>query len=157
MPAKSTLGLLTSSTLIDNVALNGTLSPPLPVKVGVPQGNVLSPIFFLIFFNDLTDSLENPLYVFPDDPTLCREISRTSSLSSDLNKMTNWSNTILPMYTHCPPFSFSLSPHHYLHPLFVHLCPLSSSALLLVFPLSPAVPFVMLCPDLFCVIALPRA
>ena len=52
-------------------------------------------------------------------------------------------------------FAFSLNPHSYLHPLFVCLRLLSPYALLLVFPLSPAVPFVMLCPDLFCVIVLP--
>ena len=122
------------------------------------------PILFLVFLNNLTDSLENPLYLFADNSILCCGISHpsdrqaaASSLSSDLDKITNWSNTILLMYPYCPPFAFSLTPHRYLHPLFVCLHLLSPSALLLVFPLSPAVPFVMLCPDLFCVIALPRA
>ena len=32
-----------------SVALNGTLSSPLPVKAGVPQSHILSPILFLIF------------------------------------------------------------------------------------------------------------
>ena len=61
------------------------------------------------------------------------------------------------MYPYCPPIAFSLTPHHYLHPLFVCLYLLFPSALVMLFPVSPAVPFVMLCPDLFCVIALPRA
>ena len=39
------------------VALNRTLSSPLPIKVGVPQGSDRGPILLKIFINDLTDSL----------------------------------------------------------------------------------------------------
>ena len=52
-----------------HVALNGILSSPLPAKAGVPQGSVLGPVLFLIFINDLSDSLENPLYLFADHST----------------------------------------------------------------------------------------
>ena len=83
------------------VALNGVLSSPLPVQAGVPQDSVLGPVFFsLVFINDLSDSLENPLYLFADDSTLCRTISHpsdrqaaASSLTADLGNITNWSNT----------------------------------------------------------------
>ena len=50
------------------VALNGILSYPFPVKDGVPHGSVLGPLLFLIFINDLSESLENPLSLFADDP-----------------------------------------------------------------------------------------
>ena len=60
----------------------------------------LGPVVFLTFINDLIDSLENPLYLFSDVSTLCHDISHpsdrqagASSLSSDLDKSTNWSNT----------------------------------------------------------------
>ena len=36
------------------VVLNGILSSPLPVKAGLTQGSVLSPVVFLIFINYLT-------------------------------------------------------------------------------------------------------
>ena len=82
------------------VALNGVPSFPLPVQAGVPQGSVLGPVLCLVFINDLSDSLENPLYLFADDSTLCRTICHpsdrqvaASSLSADLDKITSWSNT----------------------------------------------------------------
>ena len=76
-----------------HVALNGILSSPLPVKDGVPQDSVLGPVLFLIVINDLSDFLENYLYLFADDSTLCHDIphpsnrkAAASSLYSDLDK-----------------------------------------------------------------------
>ena len=60
------------------VALNGVLSFPLPVQAGVPQGSILGPVLFLVSINNLSDSLENPLYLFADVSTLCRTICHPS-------------------------------------------------------------------------------
>ena len=88
--ASSTHGFLTSSTLIANVWHHRN---PFPVKAGVPQGSILFLVLILIFINDHSDSMKNPLYLFPDDYTLCRDIpnpsdrqAATSYLSSDLEK-----------------------------------------------------------------------
>ena len=83
-----------------HVALHGVLSSHLPVQAGVPQGSVLGPVLFLFFINDLSDSLDNPVCLYADDSTLCHTIchpsdrqAAASSLSADLHKITNWSNT----------------------------------------------------------------
>ena len=82
-----------------HVARNGSLLFPLPFQARAPQGNVLGPVLFLVFINDLSDSLENPLCLFADDSTLYRTIchpsdqqAAASSLTADLDKITSWSN-----------------------------------------------------------------
>ena len=82
-------------------AFYGILSSLLPVKTGVLQGSVLVPVLFLIFINDLSDSLENPLYVFADGSNLCCDFphpsdrqATTSSLSSDLEKKSQVGQTL---------------------------------------------------------------
>ena len=69
------------------VALNGVLSSPPPVQAGVPQGSVLGPVLFLVFINDLSDSLENPLYLFADDSTLCHTICQPSDRQAALSSL----------------------------------------------------------------------
>ena len=71
------------------VAPSGTVD----VSSGVPQGSVLGPILFLIFINNLPQSLSSKVRLFADDAILYFEMASADDcqmLQSDLNKLTEW-------------------------------------------------------------------
>ena len=53
------------------VRLNSAISDPLPVVSGVPQGSILGPILFLIFINDLPETLSSSHMLLFADDTKC--------------------------------------------------------------------------------------
>ena len=77
------------------VSLKGTTSSDLPVSRGVPQGSVLGPLLFLIFFNDFPIELnENNVILFADDTTIsttdknCYEILTRNQRA--ISKASDW-------------------------------------------------------------------
>ena len=57
------------------VSIDNACSKCLPVLSGVPQGNVLGPLLFLIYINDLPDTINfASLYLFADDAKLVKTI-----------------------------------------------------------------------------------
>jgi ribonucleases P/MRP protein subunit RPP40 len=84
-----------------SVVLNGVVSESQNVLSGVPQGSVLGPLLFLLFINDLPDSVLSTLRLFADDGLLSKVISSAAdaiALQQDLNECDNWSQKWLLKY-----------------------------------------------------------
>ena len=65
------------------VLVKGTKSRPVLVLSGVPQGTVLGPLLFIIFINDITDSIKNSsIKIFADDSKLSRRIKSAEDRQS---------------------------------------------------------------------------
>ena len=61
---------------------------------GVPQGSVLGPILFLIYINDLDDSITSNVLKFADDTKLFRKVNTDGDkqhLQNDLDRLVKWS------------------------------------------------------------------
>jgi len=78
-----------------HVKVCNTISDPLPVLSGVPQGSILGPLLFLIYINDLTLATQfSNLFLFADDTKLFKTILHPpdhTKLQQDLDQLYTWS------------------------------------------------------------------
>ena len=77
------------------VSINGNLSKPNNVMIGIPQGGVLGPVLFLLFINDIIQSVNTgTCNIFADDVAIYCNGSDTneveSKLQSCINEIDEW-------------------------------------------------------------------
>ena len=76
------------------VVIDGINSSYIDLNCGVPQGSILGPLLFLIYFNDITDNVESDCFLCADDNSLCRPITNLETdiniLNTDLDHLANW-------------------------------------------------------------------
>ena len=76
------------------VLLNGQCSNWQPILVGVPQGSILGPSFFLIYINNVPGGLKSNVKLFADDTSFFSIVKSkeesTSNLTNDLDMISKW-------------------------------------------------------------------
>ena len=76
------------------VRVNGELSGPKSVISGIPQGSVLGPLLFVLYINDLPDTVSSNILLFADDTKIFQQVrSREDALSlqKDIDALNAWS------------------------------------------------------------------
>ena len=76
------------------VIIEGEQSEWLPVLSGVPQGSILGPLLFVLFINDLPESVLSSLKLYADDAKCYRRITSIEdclALQNDLISLSEWS------------------------------------------------------------------
>ncbi len=65
-----------------------------PVTSGVPQGSVIGPLLFLLYINDVCDSIPSSvtLKLFADDVKIYARVSNVVALQSALTYVSLWSD-----------------------------------------------------------------
>jgi hypothetical protein len=91
------------------VVNGGHYSNWFPISAGVPQGAVLSPLWFIIYINDLVNKLLRSL-AFADDIVLWHPDHSRAGLRNELTKLVSWSWTwkmvINPKKSAIVPFAY---------------------------------------------------
>ena len=76
-----------------NVVLDGEQSGACPVLSRVPQGSVLGPCLFLMYINNMPDSIKSNIRLFAYDTIMYLTITNHSdcqALQSDLTTLESW-------------------------------------------------------------------
>ena len=61
----------------------------------IPEGSVLGPVLFIIYINDLPETVESMVHIFADDTKIYRKIATVNDcieLQKDLDILQEWSN-----------------------------------------------------------------
>ena len=77
------------------VRVNGELSASKPVISGIPQGSVLGPLLFVLYINDLPDTVKSNVLLFADDTKIFKQVSCSDDatvLQEDIDALNRWSD-----------------------------------------------------------------
>ena len=75
-----------------SIIVDGEVSNWKSVLSGVPKGSVLGPLLFLIYINDLDDSITSNVLKFADDTKVFRKVNTGDKqhLQNDLDRLVKW-------------------------------------------------------------------
>ena len=71
--------------------VDGCFSSEAVVTSGVPQGSVLGPLLFIIFINDVTDSIQHCEYFLYCDDLKLFSVSSIDKIQNDIDSLSSWS------------------------------------------------------------------
>ena len=86
------------SDRMQRVAMNGSTSQWEKIEDGVPQGSILGPILFLVYINDIIESVESDIRIFADDIFCIADQNSTKLLNEDLARITTWANNLKTLF-----------------------------------------------------------
>ena len=76
------------------VSCSDVLSEAQQLKSGVPQGSILGPLFFVLFFNDIIDVIETNIVKYADDTVIYwadKDVTNLSKiLTNEMRKLEKW-------------------------------------------------------------------